>query len=100
MYCSKCGNIIEDGAKFCSACGEPAADMTPAVNTDAEASAQPNGINSIGEDFIRSVRDEAPETVTPAPISEEERHINAVPLEEITVEPQKKKGKSRILNRF
>lgn len=33
MFCSKCGNILEDGAKFCSSCGAKV-ESTTKVNAD------------------------------------------------------------------
>jgi uncharacterized RDD family membrane protein YckC len=35
MFCSKCGTNITDGAAFCSACGQPAAGVTPAGSAAA-----------------------------------------------------------------
>ena len=40
MYCSKCGNQIADGSRFCSFCGAPVAEVssyTPEVETPAAA---------------------------------------------------------------
>ena len=34
MFCSKCGHQLDDGAKFCSVCGQPVAEKGQEEKSD------------------------------------------------------------------
>ena len=40
-YCTRCGSEIADGARFCTACGEPVSAVEPPLTFDGDSSSVP-----------------------------------------------------------
>ena len=52
MYCSKCGNQIADGSRFCSFCGSPVVEV---------------------QNFTQQIETPEPEAVDPEPVRKPDR---------------------------
>lgn len=61
MYCSKCGNQIADGSKFCSFCGSPVEELIKPVVAEPEPVAEPVARRPVFEDIKWDVN-EYPDT--------------------------------------
>lgn len=48
MFCTKCGNKIKDGAKFCSVCGAPVAGIAKSANVTRGMQNNPYNVNTQG----------------------------------------------------
>ncbi len=68
MFCSKCGKQLEDGAKFCSGCGEAIAKELPKEN----------------DQVLEEVKEETTESpVEEAPVEEVAEEVAETPAEEV-----------------
>lgn len=63
MFCSKCGTMLPDGAKFCSSCGSPVAAPNPVYTTPVVEPA-PSNEQVYQSPVIESVEIPASETAT------------------------------------
>ena len=68
MFCRKCGNMIKDGAKFCTNCGAPAPEMPAQTAEPAAVSAEPA---PVAETPAPAVEAAAPVTEEPAAVAAE-----------------------------